>query len=236
MNFKKIVAVIATAAMALSAFAFPASAVDPLMVKFCAQDAEVGYAVFESQLELNGNGDYSVTITPDQAYKVWGKLTIEAVDTAAANIPDYAGAVLNIKSIVVNGDTELPLSAAASAFPLSHADAEGKIDTNFFNIWYEQQGGSPLDLSEGVAKFSTGSSAYAQFLGADGAAMKISSWTINFTLSGVAGDGAAAPAADAPAADAPATTAPATGNAPIAIVGSIAVAALIVTVVSRKRK
>jgi hypothetical protein len=212
MNFKKIIAAVAASALMLSTMAFSASAADPTGVRGSIQDAEVGWAVVSEDIEISGDGSYSITVAPDTAYTKWGKFVFEAVDGAAAPA-DYANATVTFDSIVVNGDTELPL--ATTSYPL--CDDTGKVNINLLNVWYVPDLGYVLDTAEGVAKFTAQTD--CSFLDADGNAIPISTWTVNFTISGVGGTASAS-----------------TGNASVYVIGSVMALAAVAVVASRKRK
>ncbi|MDR0987033.1 MAG: hypothetical protein LBL98_05015 [Ruminococcus sp.] len=212
MNFKKIIAAVAASALMLSTMAFSASAAADLGVRAMIQDAQVGWAVVNVDSTINGDGSYSVTIEPDAAYNAWGKVAFEAVDGAVAS-DEYLGATVTFDSVVVNGDTELPLAVSSYAL----CDDTGKVNINLLNVWYEQAGGNNLDVSEGVANLTPATS--VQFLDADGNPIEISSWTINYTISGVGG-----------------SASPSTGNVSVYVLGSVMALAVVGVVASRKRK
>jgi hypothetical protein len=212
MNFKKIIAAVAASALMLSTMAFSASAAETTGLRASIQDAELGWAVVSEDIELNGDGSYSVTVAPDQAYTRWGKFVFEIVDGAATSA-DYAGKTVTFDSIVVNGDTELPLANAT--YPL--CDDTGNININLLNVWYVPTLGYVLDTSESAAKFVAQTD--CQFLDADGNPIAISEWTVNFTI----GDGAA-------------TASPTTGNVSVYVLGSAMALAAVAVVASRKRK
>jgi hypothetical protein len=214
MNFKKIVALIATAALAVSALAFPASAVDSYTVSLTVKDA-VSWAETTTKFEVTGNGTYTASVDISAlGADTFGYVWLNGFDKAS---DDYANATLTIDSVKFDG-VEQTIAKPTSAF-LNEKTAPIMGEHPIFNIWNEEK--SALDLSNAVGLKDNG----FQFPGPDGANLKIGVFEVTITVSGV-GEAAAAPA----------TTAPATGNAPIAIIGGVAVAALIVTVVSRKRK
>jgi hypothetical protein len=219
MNFKKIIAAVAASALMLSTMAFSASAADATGLRGSIQDAQVGWTVVSEDMEIAGDGSYSLTVAPSEAYNTWGKFVFEAVDGEAAPA-EYAGATITFDSIVVNGDTELAIGNPSFAL----VDDTGKVNVNLLNVWYEQAGGNILDTSEGAAKVVAATS--AQFLDADGNPIDITTWTVNFTISGVGG----APAGDG------ATASAATGNTSVIVLGSVMALAAVAVVASRKRK
>jgi hypothetical protein len=216
MNFKKIIAAVAAGALALSLFAVSASA-ESATLQGSIQDAEVGWAVVSEQVELNGDGDYTITIKPDTGYTQWGKFTFE-VPTGGSTPASYANAYVTFNSVTVNGDTKLPLDAAV--YPL--CDENGAININLFNVWHVPALGYVLDTSEANAVWTANS--YAKFLDASGAPISITEWTVDFTISM---DGAPAGAA---------TTSPSTGNVPVIALGAAMALAVAGAVISRKRK
>jgi hypothetical protein len=214
MNFKKIVAVVATAAMALSAFSFSASAADPTVVQIVTKDA-TSWQDTVAEVEVNGDGTYTGTVDLSAINPtILGYIWVYGVEDTPA---DYANATLTIDSVKING-TEWPLVTTSVAL-INPATAPVIGERTIMNVWNEPN--NMLDMTNTSKSLGNGYS----FLDADGAKIAVSSVEVTFTLSGVGA--AAAPAA---------TTAPATGNTPIAIIGGIAVAGLIGTVVSRKRK
>jgi LPXTG-motif cell wall-anchored protein len=225
MNFKKIVAAVAAAALALSVFAFPASAADPLT--FTVQVVGNSGAAVPQDVTIDGNGTYTVEFTglTDSPYQ---QFNTPAPTGGAVDAPGYENAQITLDSLTINGDLEV---AAGKSFPLLGTYNGGTdivVNFNFFNVWYEAG-----NLIDDTNYTSTGS-AY-NFLDADGNPVTVTSIAATFTISGVTDSAEVADAAPEDAA-APATTAPATGNMPVALIGGVAVIALVGVVVSRKRK
>jgi LPXTG-motif cell wall-anchored protein len=226
MNFKKIVAAVAAAALALSTFAFSASAADPLT--FPIQVVGNSGAAVPQDVTINGNGTYTVEFT-DLADAPYQQFNTPAPTGGEVVAPGYENAQITLDSILINGEIEV---SAGKSFPLYGTYDTGTdlvVNFNFFNVWYEA--GNLID-SANVEKYGN---AY-NFLDADGNPVTVTSMKATFTISGVTED--AAEVADAAPEDAaaPATTAPATGNMPVALIGGVAVLALAGVVVSRKRK
>jgi hypothetical protein len=219
MNFKKIVAAVAAAALALSAFAFSASAVDSYTVSAIVKEATT-WNDTTTKIDVTGNGTYTVSVDVSATgADTFGYLWLMGYDKAS---DDYANATLTVDSVKFDG-VEQTITNPTYPF-LMPKTAPIMGEHPMFNVWNADDAPA-IDLSGATKLDGTG----YQFPGADGTPLKIGVFEVTFTISGV---GEAAPAADAGAA----TTAPATGNTPIAIIGGIAVAGLIGTVVSRKRK
>jgi hypothetical protein len=206
---KKLLALIATAALALSVFTLPASAADDFTFTAAVKDG-VTWVDTMQDVTLSGNGDYTVkfdvaSIGSDQ----WGYFYM--IDGAAAAPAGYEKATITMKSFKVNG-AEIP-------FVTSSKDLlkDGKIgEIPVFNVW--NIGKEMLDTSSMVMAGQLRS-----FTDADGNKIKVETFELTFTIDGVDGVFAA-------------TTAPSTGNTPLYALGAVCALAVIGAAVSRKRK
>jgi LPXTG-motif cell wall-anchored protein len=209
MNFKKIIAAVAASALALSVMAFNVSAADEASVNVNAKDT-VTWADTVVPVQLTGNGSYSATIEVAEPATGWGYLTINATEKAPEA---YVGSTLTFDSLILNGEVEVPFANKSLAF----VDDTGAFNVNAFNCWWTD--GNNIDMNATTKE----GDAYA-FVDADGNKIPVTSMTLNFSVSGVGGAAAAE------------TASPATGNAPVALIGGVAMLALVGAVVSRKRK
>ncbi|MDR0903641.1 MAG: hypothetical protein LBM59_03310, partial [Ruminococcus sp.] len=164
---------------------------------------------------ISGNGDYTVTLDVSATgADSWGYFWLTGTDEAPAG---YETATITMNSFKING-TQWPL--AVTEKPLLTMGRIGEIP--IFNVWNKPN--EMLDM--------TNTKAVGQlygFLDADGKNIVIDSFELNFTISGVDGEGAA-PASDG------ATASASTGNMPVALIGGAAIALLSVAVISRKRR
>ncbi|MDR0974681.1 MAG: hypothetical protein LBL80_03185 [Ruminococcus sp.] len=220
MKLKKILAIIAAGALAISALAIPTSAADDFTFIAGAKDG-VTWADTNTDVTISGNGDYTVTLDVSATgADSWGYFWLTGSDEAPAG---YENATITMNSFKING-TEWAF--ATTEAPLLTKGRIGEIP--IFNVWNKTK--EMLDMTNTKASGQL----YA-FLDADGKNIVIDSFELNFTISGVDGEGAVASADAAPASDGE-TTSATTGNMPIALIGGAAIVALGVAVVSRKRR
>jgi hypothetical protein len=215
MNFKKIVAAVAAAALALSTLAFSASAADSITFPVQVQGADGSN--IQKEVTITDNGDYAITVDGLSGSRFAMFNTPQLFDAAPAG---FENATIALNSLTINGDIDWPV-ADTSAKPLYalYSDTPPEVvNFNFFNIYYEP--GTIIDTTNCDVAPGSG----YRFLDADGAPIEVTSLTANVTIAGIG-------AAEAPAA----TTAPATGNVPVGVIGLVAALALAGVVVSRKK-
>ena len=209
MKLKKIIAAIATAAVAVSTMAVNAFAAETISCKLYSQNTE-SWTLYESDafdISTDG-GDYNVTLNAggENLY-----ITLYFKDVTGGAAPDaFKDGTVTINSIKANGKT---LTPTKTEYELVNSDS-GVIDVCMINGWAEtfvEAGDCPM--SEEGDSYSFGA--------------PVDTFEVNFSVS--FGDAAAEAA---PEAATETTEAPATGNAPIAamavvmaLAGAAAVAA-----------
>jgi hypothetical protein len=216
MNFRKILATVAASALAVSLFAFPVNAADDYVIDATVKEG-VTWADTVTPTTISGNGTYDVSIdTTSLGANNWGYFWLYSADKAPAG---YDTATIKFNSFKVNG-VDWPI-VKGDVMPFLQRD-DGRLgELPVFNVWNKDN--SVADLTN-----TTPSGDLVSFLDADGNAMVVTSFDVNFTIDGVDGvfaDGGAVTT----------TSSPATGNMPIALIGGAAIAALIGMVVSRKK-
>ncbi|MDR0903640.1 MAG: hypothetical protein LBM59_03305 [Ruminococcus sp.] len=193
MNFKKLIAAVAAGAMALSLMAFPASAADALTFNMSAKDSTT-WADTSVAVTIEGNGDYSATLDVSATGAAgWGYLYFLGTGAAPAG---YEEAQIQFTKVII-GETEFPVTGGPNGL-LNN----GKVDTNVFNVWYTA--GNIIDMTNSQAEGQV----YA-FLDADGNKITPASFTVEFTISGVAEAAAETEAAETEAVAAETEAAPA---------------------------
>ena len=218
MNFKKILASVAAAAVAVTTMAVASvsvAAADSETVKLYSQNTE-SWTLYESEaLEIAADGDYTMTLDAGGENNY---ITLYIKDVNAAKAPEaFNNVTLTVNSIKVNG----------KALGLSKNDYEavgdqGIFDVCFINGWAESfvyGNECPFDDADG------GSFSYGE---------PVNTFEVNFTISGL-GSGSDAPAEEAPASDAGAEAPAATGNTPAAAAAVVMVAAGAAALVSKRK-
>ncbi len=223
MTFRKISAVAAAAALALSVTAVSASAVDPINAKIGFTDTNWTFQDWESSVQVTGDGTYTITSTAVAGTEEIGVFVVD-FDGMAANFPD---ATATLDKIEIDGSE---VSFDASKIKYGDIEEKGNYRIDVYNMYSDTKDDPGINNATPIAE----------------------SLTVTFTVSGLgAGDTAEAAPAEEPAAEeeaapveeaAPAaeesseTEAPSTGNSEVATVAAVMGIAAIAAAVTLIRK
>ena len=216
MKVNKLIAAAVSGAVAVSAMAVSAFAIDePVVAKLGFTDSTWSFQDWDSSVEVTGDGTYTLTSTAVAGAGDFGVFVID-FDQMYANYPD---AVATLDKVEVDG---AEISVDGSKILYGDIEEKGNFRIDIYNMYSDTKDDPGVNQATPVNE----------------------SLSVTFTVSGL-GDAAAAETEAAPAETeaAPAETAAATDEAPAktgntaaaAIAGVMAVAGA-AAVVSRKRK
>ena len=217
MKVNKLIAAAVSGAVAVSAMAVSAFAIDePVIAKLGFTDSTWSFQDWDSNVEVTGDGTYTLTSTAVAGAGDFGVFVID-FDQMYANYPD---AVATLDKVEVDG---AEISVDASKILYGDIEEKGNFRIDIYNMYSDTKDDPGVNQATAVNE----------------------SLSITFTVSGLGGDAAAeteaAPAettaAETAAAETSADETPAkTGNTAAAAIAGVMAAAGAAAVVSRKRK
>ena len=222
MKMNKAIAALVSGAVAVSAMAVSACALDtPVVAKLGFTDSTWEHQDWESSVEVTGDGTYTLTSTTVAGAADFGVFVID-FDQMFANYPD---AVATLDKVVVDGSE---ISVAADKILYGDIEEKGNFRIDIYNMYSDTKDDPGVNQATAVAE----------------------SLSVTFTVSGLEAaapaeteaapaeteaapaETEAAPAVENTAAD---TTAPATGNASAAAIVAVMAVAGAAAVISKKR-
>ncbi len=219
MKVNKLIAAAVSGAVAVSAMAVSAFAIDePVVAKLGFTDSTWSFQDWDSSVEVTGDGTYTLTSTAVAGAGDFGVFVID-FDQMYANYPD---AVATLDKVEVDG---AEISVDGSKILYGDIEEKGNFRIDIYNMYSDTKDDPGVNQATPVNE----------------------SLSVTFTVSGLGGDAAAeteaaeteaAPAEETTAAaDTSADEAPAkTGNTAAAAIAGVMAVAGAAAVVSRKRK
>ena len=213
MKVNKLIAAAVSGAVAVSAMAVSAFAIDePVVAKLGFTDSTWSFQDWDSSVEVTGDGTYTLTSTAVAGAGDFGVFVID-FDQMYANYPD---AVATLDKVEVDG---AEISVDGSKILYGDIEEKGNFRIDIYNMYSDTKDNPGVNQATPVNE----------------------SLSVTFTVSGLGGAAAeteAAPAEETTAAaDTSADEAPAkTGNTAAAAIAGVMAVAGAAAVVSRKRK
>lgn len=213
MKVNKLIAAAVSGAVAVSAMAVSAFAIDePVVAKLGFTDSTWSFQDWDSSVEVTGDGTYTLTSTAVAGAGDFGVFVID-FDQMYANYPD---AVATLDKVEVDGSE---ISVDGSKILYGDIEDKGNFRIDIYNMYSDTKDNPGVNQATAVNE----------------------SLSVTFTVSGLGGAAAeteAAPAEETTAAaDTSADEAPAkTGNTAAAAIAGVMAVAGAAAVVSRKRK
>ncbi len=216
MKMNKAIAALVSGAVAASAMAVSAFALDtPVVAKLGFTDSSWAVQDWETSVEVTGDGTYTLTSTAVAGAADFGVFVID-FDQMFANYPE---AVATLDKIEVDGSE---ISVSANKILYGDIEEKGNFRIDVYNMY------SPTKDDPGVNQATAISE----------------SLSVTFTVTGLGGGDAAPAETETPATEAAETTvgsdntgsaSPATGNASAAAIVAVMAAAGTAAVISKKR-
>ncbi|MBQ5330877.1 MAG: hypothetical protein J6F31_06465 [Oscillospiraceae bacterium] len=218
MDFRKITAAAASAALIAAAGTVSVSAVDPINAKLGYTDTNWTFQDWESSVQVTGDGQYTITSTAVAGTEEIGVFVIDLEGMYAA----YPEATATLDKIEVDG---AEVSFDASKILYGDIEEKGNFRIDIYNMYSDTKDDPGFNSATPISE----------------------SLSVTFTVSGLGGGEAAPAAEEAPAETeaAPAepaavestgeTDVPPTGNTPYAVVAGLMAVAAAAAFAARKR-
>jgi len=209
MKVNKLIAAAVSGAVAVSAMAVSAFAIDePVVAKLGFTDSTWSFQDWDSSVEVTGDGTYTLTSTAVAGAGDFGVFVID-FDQMYANYPD---AVATLDKVEVDGSE---ISVDGSKILYGDIEDKGNFRIDIYNMYSDTKDNPGVNQATAVNE----------------------SLSITFTVSGLGGAAAAeTEAAETTAATTDEDVPAKTGNATAAAIAGVMAAAGAAAVVSRKRK